>query len=266
MLAAHLVYLEALDRVTDVLGAAGVPVIALKGAAFVDTLYALGERPMSDIDILIPHANRATADERLCAAGLRRRPAPPGRKHSYEHHYNWGYEHGEVLIEVHINLAQPGRYQIDFDALWDRSRVVTSETRSVRTLCPEDTVIYLAIHQAKHWLREGPNDLGDLTRIIARWQPDWDIVIDRAKRWGATATLSWSLAHAAARGVAVPAPVLDELRPALWRRAGFGLLARWPRSDRGYQLASVLATVDRPVDGARFLARYAAKRVRDLAP
>lgn len=254
-----------------VLAAGEVPVIALKGAAFLDTLYALGERSMSDIDILIPAHLRALAHRELVAAGFCPLPPPRHRRYSHQHHYNWAYRYLSVCIEVHVDLAQPGRYRIDLGGLWDRSRLITTTSRSVRTLGPEDTLLYLTIHQAKHWLEPGTNDDRDLCRIIDCWHPDWDVVIARAHAWGARSTVAWSLWQAAGRGVPIPDPVLDALALGRWRRVGLGVLTRhrptrWPWLRRGYQLATVAATTDHPADGARFLGRYAKKRLLDLSP
>ena len=50
--------------------AAGIPTLALKGAALIHSLYSdLGQRPMNDLDILVPAGRAAEAAEVLRAEG-----------------------------------------------------------------------------------------------------------------------------------------------------------------------------------------------------
>ena len=54
------------------LTAAGIPTLALKGAALVESVYdSLGQRPMNDLDILVPAGQAAAAAELLLAEGYR---------------------------------------------------------------------------------------------------------------------------------------------------------------------------------------------------
>lgn len=93
--------------------AAGVPLLALKGAALLRTgMVGGGERPMSDIDLLVPPARAVAADALICATGY----APGVRKQrhiAYEPLHQGSdrafgeHEDNPIKIELHTAVAEP---------------------------------------------------------------------------------------------------------------------------------------------------------------
>lgn len=103
--------------------AAGVPMLALKGASLLQTgLVRPGERPMSDIDLLVAPADVDAADRLIRAAGH----APGVRKHrhiAYEPLEQpaapaFGeHEDNPIKIELHTAVAEPlPRREVDITA------------------------------------------------------------------------------------------------------------------------------------------------------
>lgn len=275
ILASNLRALHALDQLRDALTCAGVPVLYLKGAAFLDTLYPdLGTRRMCDVDFLIPPAHRERARDILVSLGYRFQPAPAARRHSWRHHYNWQFHLSaadDMLFEAHVELCQPGRYPIDHDGLFARAVTYRVGEREIPTLCPEDSLLYAAIHEAKHWFHIDPERREDIRRMIDAWPPDWDQVVSRARAWHITTAVFITATAARIAGAGIPARVLDALRPSWMRRVVLDALvdraagsARLAPDRRLAQLAMTLATADRLRDVTGFLALYADKRARDL--
>lgn len=194
-LAAYLGHLHAANRarnsrlraelagVVDLLGAAGIPVLLLKGAAaFVDRLYPdPGARMMADLDLLVPEDRCFGAQARLKAEGWReepgntslRDPAPFNAKHAHLpslHHPEQG-----ITLELHYKVAygQAGRV-LDTGAAWQASRAGELDGRPVRRLDPSRRLLHQALHATQphaEWIR-GAIRLADLAECAALMERD----------------------------------------------------------------------------------------------
>ncbi len=276
VVASNLYLLQLADTIRADLARAGVAMLFLKGTAYLDTLYPdPGARPMADVDFLIHPRDRSRVAHVLAKRDFVPDSPPAGREYSWQHHYNWAYRprHAEQpLVEAHVGLCPDGRFAIDYDGLWRRARRYRVGGRVVPTLGPEDSLLYAAIHEAKHSFHsDHPTRREDIRRIIAVWRPHWQTVVTRARQWG-VATAVWLVLSASARhGATVPGRVLDALRPSPLRATALDALvdvhgngaARFPVRWRAVQLATTLATAEHAPGLARYLARYAVKRWRD---
>ncbi len=275
ILAANMLRLSAAEEVRKTLLARGIPLLYLKGAAFLDTLYPdLGERPMCDIDVLVPARQQHAAAQILKGLGFRR-SGPLHRPATYEEHFEWVYLRDKPFpftFEVHRGFCQTQRYGIDYDALWKRHVVYRCGDRVIPTLSPEDSLLHASLHEAMHSFIIDGRSAQDIKRIIEVWKPNWNTVITRAKQWQMTLALYISL-HASIRqwGTIIPSEVMAELRPGKMRHMVLGLLldmehtgrARPQKATRAWQLLSMLAT-EAPLNLARFGAYYGHLRARDM--
>ena len=83
-------------------------------------------------------------------------------------------------------------------------------------LCPEDLLLYLALHWAVHHALSGLVWQLDLALLILRDGSalDWDAVVERARRWRIRGPVFFALQEVRERlEVAVPVGVLGRLRP-----------------------------------------------------
>ncbi len=158
--------MRVLEQVTAALNAAGIPVMALKGAALQLTLYERpDQRPMEDLDLLI-HAEDLPA----ARAVLERIGAIPGEplvrpdfcpRFYYETEYAIGQIY-PVKIDLHVRPFRPMRYArtVPDCALWERARPVAIGAAHLLVPSTEDMLIHLAAHSAIHgnrrivWLRD----------------------------------------------------------------------------------------------------------------
>lgn len=101
------------------LAVAGIPVALLKGISYAGWLYAdPGERPMTDVDLLVPLADHARAVELLGRLDYRH-VGPGSQRHPTHHAMTLKRPHASV--DLHRSPAQIGRIRIDFDGLWQRT-------------------------------------------------------------------------------------------------------------------------------------------------
>ncbi|MBS3997294.1 MAG: nucleotidyltransferase family protein [Hydrogenophaga sp.] len=139
----------------------GVPLVLLKGAAYVQTgLRAAQGRMVSDVDILVPREQLAEVESALMMAGW-----VSTQRNAYDQLYyrTWMHElpplrhmkRGSVLDVHHAILPPTARYKPDTGLLLRAARATGADER-VFVLAPVDMVL----HSAAHLFHEGELDLG----------------------------------------------------------------------------------------------------------
>jgi hypothetical protein len=206
-LARGLQQLELLARTRDLLLRAGLRSLPLSGGAVAERLYAtVGERPMSDVDLLAlddwPAALRVLRsagyedEERADHAWSFRAPGVPWR------------------LELHRHLTSCGRlFPLDPEGLWAR--------RAGEGPSAEDLLIHLSLHAAfQHGLVLSLVQYADFRRLLERETLDVARLTLLARAMGAGRAVGAAL-HAAERVVGAPvspalrAAFVDSLPPAL---------------------------------------------------
>ncbi len=274
VLATNLMFLQGAEEIRATLESIGIPVLFLKGSAFLDTLYKdLGERPMCDVDILIPQDKRHEVDAALRDARFEMRVAAD-RPATRARLYNWAYIRGgnsPLCVEAHVRFGHEEPYTIDYDGIWKRAVTYQTQDRRIPTLSPEDSLLYTSLHEAKHSFIWDERPSEDLRRILTEWSPSWDAVLARAKQWGMRNALYISLLRATNHGVEIPSDVLRQLAPSGARawlvhrlidpRTGD---ARYRRETKRLQLAMLVACTDSMAGPMRFVSHWSLRRVQDV--
>lgn len=160
---------QLLEIVATCLASAGIPVVALKGVV----LSALAERlvpappvrPMRDLDVLVPGAQRRRAEDALGRDGFivvaRTRIATTLRHPAHA-----------LDVDLHEALCEPELFRIDLPALF--ARTVAAEDLlgvRVRVLAPLDAYAHLVVHFVRG--RSNAWDVRHVTDFatLARAQP-----------------------------------------------------------------------------------------------
>ena len=229
---------------------------------------------MVDVDVLVRPWHRSKVDELLRAAGYERLEAV-GRPATDTEHYEWCYRRiGSIPIhlEVHAWFCYPREFNIDYEGVWARAETHVTPHRPVPTLCAEDSLLYVSLHEGGHSFHLDLRSSEDIRRIVEKWRPQWTVVVQRAKQWGMRSTLYASLTCAAHHRTDVPPDVLSQLRPRPLRLAALKWLvdldgsgrARAARRSRWLQLLTKIVLVERPWNLTSSLAAYTWLRARDL--
>lgn len=165
-----------LHRLARVLGPLSVPVVLLKGAAYLTQglPFAAG-RWMGDVDIMVPRARLADVEAELRAAGWEMEPLDPYDEHYYR---EWSREippmrfpGHPMRLDVHHSILQlTSRLRPDADALVAAS--VPAADGRFRVLCPEDQLLHASVHlfqdsDCANRLRELA-DIDGLVRSLSR--------------------------------------------------------------------------------------------------
>ena len=185
----NLVFTAELIRILDCLEAHGIPAIPFKGPVLAENVYGnLAMREFSDLDILVHRSDFLRAKDTLRELAF----APAWRLSGNEEraYLASGYEcafdglAGRNVLEVQWRILPPF-YAVDFDmeGFFRRAALASLGGRTVSTLAPEDQLLALCAHAAKHawirlcWLR-------DIAGVIQSPQLDWNRAWRQAQQLG----------------------------------------------------------------------------------
>jgi hypothetical protein len=172
-----------LPSITDALTSAGIRVTAIKGVAYARTLYATGaERPMADIDLLVPKAAVQSARTVLARLGF-----VPAASVALHHAHAW--TRGDLALDLHWNIIGRGRGRVDLDAVWDRA--IPGSPAGLHYLEPCDGLAFHLIHLARNRLRLPLVNVVDAARLLERADPSESL--GRARAWGLGAAAELAL-------------------------------------------------------------------------
>jgi hypothetical protein len=204
------------SHVQQALHSLGVPLILLKGAAYVTAgLPAAQGRLFSDTDILLPKRLLEEAEAALMQGGW-----ATTHHTAYDQRYyrQWMHElppmvhvRRQTVLDVHHAIApETARIRPDSGELLSASvRIVGSD--SLATLSPRDMVLHSALHLlVNDDLSHGLRDLSDidlLLRHFGRDQTFWDSLLPRSEELGLERVAFYAL-YLAQRVLGTPIPTL----------------------------------------------------------
>ena len=197
----NLKFTAELFRILDSLDARGLATIPHKGPVLTESVYGdLALRSFSDLDILVrpsdvQHA-RTVVQELGYVPTLSLSSAEERAYLATGYEYTFDGPAGRNLLELQWNIV-PRFYAVDFDCgqLFERAVSASVSGRTVQALCPEDLLLSLCVHAAKHawirlcWLR-------DIAGLLQTQVVDWRLIEQRANKLGIRRMLQISLALA----------------------------------------------------------------------
>lgn len=187
---------------------ADIPHAFVKGVALATSLYdRLGQRPMSDIDLLVPPAQLIDAVQSLESIGYRRHASYHAVDHAeLEREAPLVRDVGgsQMVVDLHWHLVDPVMYTLDERDVWSRLATVDVQSHPIPTTDPTLTVLHLAIHDLQHRCTE-PHIQEDLRRAVARWREeiDWESLRRLAERAGAQHVLAFALRTSCSGGLPI---------------------------------------------------------------
>ena len=137
---------EALGDLAERCRRAGIPVLAIKGSDLATRIYGPGERPRTDIDLVVLPEDFPEVDRLLKVAGYS--PAHPDPALAHAHWFASTYrsrEHPGVVIDLHWDLGRPGRTLWQMKAVFERAETFPGRSGLLR-LTRDDLLVHLALH------------------------------------------------------------------------------------------------------------------------
>lgn len=231
-------YMIELDKVSSLLAKNGIPLLALKNSGITRGMYPYyGACPMGDIDVLVSKKVFRKAHKILTDEGYQLKFRCPfeedsleAAEHSGGAEYSLNLPNGEHLWfelqwrPVAGRWIQPDQ-EPDADDLIQRS--IPIEGSDVKLLSPEDNLLQVALHTAKHTFVRSPGFRlhTDVDRIVSSQKIDWSVFVERVVQLKTKTAVFMSLAMAKSLlGTPIPDSVLNEISPAKWK---VKLMAAW---------------------------------------
>jgi hypothetical protein len=194
----NLKFTAELFRILDSLEAHGIISIPQKGPVLAESIYGdLALRSFSDLDILVSPSDvlrvRTVVQELGYAPTLSLSSLEERAYLATGYEYSFDGPAGRNLLELQWNIV-PRFYAVDFDCgeLLERAVSANVSGRTVRALCPEDLLLSLCVHAAKHawirlcWLR-------DIAGVLQSQVADWSTIERQAAELGIKRMLEVSL-------------------------------------------------------------------------
>jgi hypothetical protein len=256
------------DAIGAIFSSERIPVIVMKGAALLRTLYDdQGLRILSDVDLLVDERDVERVHTLLQAQGLLSlsdRAEELGSRCHYSLLYCW-QQPRTILVELHWAIFERYRpYIFDLDAVRAQARPLPGMPPNVFVMAPEHELAHLCLHLDRHaiayrslitrrdWceLLVLPHGSGrlvwlyDIALYLQRRSDriDWDRFVDTARRWAIDARLYATLELSRrALGVGPPPEVLQALnrgRPQLVERIAHSVVLASHRANETQRDAS----------------------------
>ena len=212
-------YMAELDHVAALLATHQIPLVALKNSGITRGLYSYyGSCPMGDMDVLINKAQYSIAEALLIDDGY-----VFGDRNTMEQAFYKELPSGESLWFELLVRSVDGRW-IRPDQEPDTNEVMARSVKivgtSVRILSPEDNLLQVALHTAKHSYVRAPGFRlhTDVDRIVRSTEIDWRLFTEMARKLQVQTAVFFSLALAHdLLSTPIPQKVLDDIRPNQWK-------------------------------------------------
>ena len=194
----------------------GIAALPFKGPVLAAAVYGnLALRQFGDLDILVHKQDVLRATELLVTQGYR--PQHEMTAAQARTFLKYGCQHSLLhgngtVVELHWAFTQ--RYftfPLDPESVWNRAKPVSLSGTAVLNLSPEDLLLFLCVHGAKHcWERLAwVCDVAELLRVHPGMA--WDAVMAQARVLGSTRML-WLGLFLAGAWLGAPLP------EAIWQR------------------------------------------------
>lgn len=173
-----------LSELIETLEAAQIPGVLLKGAWLSEKIYPEPiVRSMSDLDILIPAAQRQTCDAALVAIGYRRADTP-----SDTAAYDQGYHHARhpKKLELHWNFSScfdEHMPPVALEPIWQRTRPRAYRAFEIPAFSVADQVAHLVHHTLHHQFAVPLRAYLDLALLLQKESPSAAELVEVARDW-----------------------------------------------------------------------------------
>ena len=203
-----------IQSVAEVL--ADLPFLLIKGASLALTHYgSIDDRPMCDIDLIVPRADAASANRRMLDAGWE---SDPETAHRLRRHHHLPTltdpERVGVKLEIHTRLfRRSAPFLLTEEDVFGRHLRVPGAAGSVPVPSPEDQLLHACLNFAwsNRLVRNGWVALRDVNRLAVR-ELDWTRFAAAARACLGGSCAYWTLRLSRdLTGTAVPPDVLDRL-------------------------------------------------------
>jgi hypothetical protein len=204
-------------QVFDLLKQHGIESLVLKGPATAVLFYGdLSLRSFADLDFLIHPKDFSHAHQVLINSGWQPSLSigEKEKKWLLRGDKDLAYSLDGVNLELHWNITEKGiSYPFPEVDLWLNPHSLQILDRQVQTLSPENTLIFLALHGAKHQWRPVKLIVDFAACLRSFPDLDWHLIDEKSRQYGLRRCMGLGISLADSQvGISVPAPVAHALQ------------------------------------------------------
>jgi hypothetical protein len=202
-LARNMILQDELVRIVTEFNSQNVPVIILKGAAMLESIYRdISLRQMSDLDILVRPEHLDKAEKIALEQGYNFLVDTEIQKQTKEgcrHLANLWHREKKIVLEIHHHIVSPNEsYQFNLEGFWERAKTIKLLGTEALIFAPEDNLIHLCINflfDRKFESEKALGQLSDISELIKYYKDtlDWDLVQRVARLHGLSSAVYLSL-------------------------------------------------------------------------
>jgi len=224
-------YMAELDKAANLLAKHEIPLLALKNSGITRALYQHpGASPMGDIDVLVRKQDFRRAHTILIDNGYVMKFRSPLEQENLDLAEQGGG------AEYSVNLPSGGHLWFELQwrpvaGRWIRpdqeptaeelvARSHSVDGSAVRLLSPEDNLLQVSLHTAKHTYVRAPGFRlhTDVDRIVRGVEIDWNRFVELVIKLQVKTAVFFSLAFARElMGTPIPLEVLERIKPSIWK-------------------------------------------------
>lgn len=225
------IMMTVLDEVGEILAQKGIAVIALKNAGIARGIFPIPACcPMGDLDVLIDRQDFRKAHRALLGAGFdlatrAEEVEPADLEHGFLSggtEYLKNVEGLDIWVELQWRPVAGRWIRVDQEPngaeLVDRSIEIAGS--KVRLLSPNDNLLQVSLHTAKHTYVRAPGLRlhTDVDRLVKYTKIDWPEFVQTVRQTQVTVPVYFSLALAKSLlETPIPSDVLGALAPPEWK-------------------------------------------------
>ena len=188
-------YMAELDKIGEILSSHNIELLALKNTGIARGIYPkLAESPMGDIDVLISPNHFKNAHDIMLSEGYKLDDRSPFKVEDFDSAYKHGgteytcylNDGTKLWIELQWRSVSGRRISLDqepsFNDLIRKSIPINNS--KVRLLSPEDNLVQVCLHTAKHSFVRAPGFRlhTDVERIVRSYDIDWDLFLEKVSK------------------------------------------------------------------------------------
>ena len=235
----------------------GLKVVALKNGGLAQYfLDDLGSHPMGDIDLMISKNDFLEAHDEIISAG-------------FKLEFRSKYEENDISVAFKNGGAEYSKKIDNGDLMWLElswrsvsgrwinqnkepkaddllSRVIPAPISGIYLLSPEDNLLQVAIHTAKHTYFRAPGIRLhlDVHRVCKLFEIDWQLFLQAVESSGTKTAVFFSLITAKNMlGTPIPDEIIEKIRPSFWKQLLFNFVFRSVRIGERFQPSRLMFIV-----------------------
>ena len=231
-------YMDELEKAGSILDSYDIPLVALKNSGITKALYPhYGACPMGDIDVLVRKSDFRQAHKILTEHGYTFK----FRSSMEEENLDKAEQGGGAEYSVPLRNGDNLWFELQWRPVsgrWIRpdqeptaeelvKRSVKYEGKNVRILSPEDNLLQVALHTAKHTFVRAPGFRlhTDVDRIVRAEKINWELFETMVCALQVKTAVFFSLALASdLLGTPIPIDLMERIRPNVLKER---LMVRW---------------------------------------